>query len=306
MRYFSFFALVLLFAACSPTQKSEAVLSLTFPEQQIRLGDGVPLGISLQVNGVIEDPAAFYSRFDSMERFVNMIAKPKTTEALNALAHGYPSVDSIFGHQRAAFLAQIRRAVQAAIQNEGIRITEVVVPDVRFPDSYVSAMERAGLQRQELENIRQQTIVEIAQTEKERKMTEARARVQIAQEEANAKVQGIQAQIEERRRAAELARAETQSQLDYKRAMTEAERQRALNGAELEKLTGLKDIEIQKLQQINDADYKKQVDLAKMYGDNPHYATFVVDKELASKVSIAVLPSGNMPNVLEDFWKNRK
>jgi regulator of protease activity HflC (stomatin/prohibitin superfamily) len=305
-----FFNLMIVLTCFSCQQKTQAPETGHISQIQapaVRLADGVPLQISLHLRWDIENPEHFYATYDSISGFVRHILQPKIMEALGDMAFGYASIDSVFGPQRPRFLADLRQCIQPLCRADGITIREVVVPGIGFPGSYVEAMERAGLQRQELEAIRRAIILETAQAEKERKMTEVRARIQVAQEEANAKIQEIQTRGEERRRTAELARAETQAQLDYKKAMTEAERQRALNQTELEKLTGLKELEVQKIQQMNASDVQKQTELAKIYSGNPDYASFIIDKELATNVGVAILPpSGNIPNLLDRFWKTKK
>lgn len=299
---------VSMWVSCQPKHQAPEIGHISkIQVPAVRLADGVPLQVSLHLRWDIEDPKHFYATYDSISGFVQHVMQPKIMEALGNMAFEYASVDSVFGTQRPLFLADMRQSILSLCQSDGIKIREVVVPGIGFPGTYVEAMEQAGLQRQELEAIRRAIILETAQAEKERKMTEVRARIQVAQEEANAKIQEIQTRGEERRRAAELARAETQAQLDYKKAMTDAERQRALNQTELEKLTGLKELEVQKTQQMNASDIQKQTELAKIYSGNPDYASFIIDKELATNVGVAILPpSGNIPNLLDRFWKTKK
>ena len=299
------FAIGLLLSQCTRTAEEAKMKEqiFQFRANQVRLSDGVPLDFNCYIYWNIEYPKAFLQQYDSLAAFTGKVLQPRAAQSVLEVAHRYDSVDSVFGGQRPAFMAEVKQALKRSLQMEGIIIREVTIADLSFPSSYLEFKQRAGLQRQELENIKQQTVIEIAQVEKERKMTEVRARVQVAQEEANAKILDIQTKSEERKRASELARAETQAQLDFKKAMSEAERQRTMNGVELEKLTQLKDLEISKTSQLNENEWTNQTELARLHEENPRYTSFLVNKELAGKIHMAVLPTGSSPDILTNFWK---
>ena len=59
----------------------------------------------------------------------------------------------------------------------------------------------------------------------------------------------------------------------------------------MEKQQKLKEQEITKQKELNALAVQKEKDLASLCIDNPQYASFLISKELASKVQIAVLPS---------------
>jgi hypothetical protein len=81
-------------------------------------------------------------------------------------------------------------------------------------------------------------------------------------------------------------------------AAQEAERQRKLNEIELEKSARLRDLEVKKQKELDELAVARDREMAKVYAANPAYASFVVNKELASKVQIAVLPLGMDSRVL--------
>ena len=157
-----------------------------------------------------------------------------------------------------------------------------------------------------MERIKRQTAIAVAEAEGERRKTEALSRIQIAQEEANARVRDIQASAETRRRAAELDRAETEVQIEGKKAVIAAERQRQMDKAELDKMAQLNELNQQKNRQSNETELTRNRELAKVYQDNPAYAQFVVNRELAAKVNIAVVPTGLEHGVLGRFLEQGK
>lgn len=281
----------------------------------IRLGDGVPLSLNLSIRWNIENPETFFKQFSSSDSFCSSIMQPRILEIMNSVANEFPSVDSVFSSQRQEFIAEVKNVLVDYLSEDEISVKEVIVSGISFPNSYTVAMEQAGLQRQELERIEQLNIIDIAQAEANRKKAEAESKVAIAQAEADGRVQKIQAQTEKDRRLIELAKAETQSQIDKKNAETEATRLKLLAKADLEKRTDLKNLEIQKQRDLMEldldkqrkfdvADMERQMEMAKVYQANPVYASFLVNKELASKVEIAVLPTGSDPSVFGNLLNN--
>ena len=49
---------------------------------------------------------------------------------------------------------------------------------------------------------------------------------------------------------------------------------------------------------------EKEMDYAKLCTENPTYATFLVNKELASKVQIAVLPTGTDGGMIRSLMQS--
>lgn len=291
-----------LLAACKQTAfKTEKDRLSNYHFGQVRLADGVPLDLSVNLRWHVADPETFYRQQLHPDTFQRHVLFPRCEEALRSMAHHYPSVDSIFLRQRERFLNDVKNTVAAALGTDGITVKEVIVSELKFPDSYTSAMEQAGLLRQEFERIRRQNAVELAVADADRRKAEAMARVQIAQEEANARIRDIQARTEERNRAAELAKAETEVQIEAKKAVIAADRQRQLNEVEIEKVAKLQGLELLKQKQNDSVEVERHSTLARVYAENPNYATFVVNKELASKVNIAVVPAGANPSVFDNL-----
>lgn len=299
--FLALFGLSLL-AACKQTvSETEKDRLSNYHFGQVRLADGVPLDLSVNLRWQVADPETFYRQQLHPDSFQRHIMFPRCEEALRSMAHHYTSVDSIFLRQRERFLNDVKNTLAAALGTDGVSVKEVIVSELKFPDSYTSAMEQAGLLRQEFERIRRQNAVELAVADADRRKAEAMARVQIAQEEANARIRDIQARTEERNRAAELAKAETEVQIEAKKAVIAADRQRQLNEVEIEKVAKLQGLELLKQKQNDSVEVERHSTLARVYADNPNYATFVVNKELASKVNIAVVPAGTNPSVFDNL-----
>lgn len=289
----------------APTAVVEECLS-KFSIAHIRLYDGVPLGMDFDLRWRVEDPTVFQHFHTTADSIPTKIILPRAEETLRNFAHGFHSVDSVFFIQREYFIQSAKKRLMADLRQDGIVVSAMVLRTLNFPQTYVAAMEAAGLQRQEMERIKRQTAIAVAEAEGERRKTEALSRIQIAQEEANARVRDIQASAETRRRAAELDRAETEVQIEGKKAVIAAERQRQMDKAELDKMAQLNELNQQKNRQSNETELTRNRELAKVYQDNPAYAQFVVNRELAAKVNIAVVPTGLEQGVLGRFLEQGK
>ncbi len=282
----------------------------------IRLGDGVPLDLGVYLRWKIEKPAVFFSQFPTTDTFSRMVLYPRAMELSSTVANRFPSVDSVFAPHRERFLQEIKQELLGNLGENGISVKEVTISNVRFPESYTSAMEKVGMQRQLLEGIRQQNVLDLEQATASRKKADADGQVAIAEAEAEGKVARIEAKTEENRRLSELARAETAAQKLRKMAQAQADSLRLLNKADIEKLADLKDIELQKRRQLDDleieksrkqkrADLDDNIELATVVQNNPNFASFLINKELASKVGIAVLPTGPDPNVFSGLLQQK-
>ena len=284
--------------------------------QEVRLGDGVPLTLNISVRWNIESPTAFYSQFSSPDTFNLIVLQPRASELVKNISNSFNSVDSVFSSHRYQYISALKTGLMRSLGEEGIQVKEIMVADIQFPKRYTDAMEDIGMQRQELERIQNQNKVDIEKAEANRKKAEADGMVAIAQAEAQGKLQKIQAQTEKSNRQSQLAKAETQSQVDKMKATTEAKRKRLLAQADVENKRDLKNLEIQKKKELEQiqidkqrsldrVDFEKQVTLAKLCSENPTYASFLVNKELASHVQIAVLPSGTDANVFGNLLNNK-
>ena len=276
----------------------------------VRLGDGVPLQLTVSVRWTLGNTNNFYHQFISTDSFNHVILKPRSLELVKDISNQFPSVDSVFSNQRQEYINTIKRELLANLGEEGITIKEIILSDIGFPTSYTKAMEAVGLQRKEIERIRQMNIVELERAAANKKKAEADGEVQIAQAKAQGKLQKIQAETEKNRRKIELAKAETAKQVQKMEAQAEATKLKLLAKADLEKKRDLKNLDIQKQKdleqikidkqrQMDRVAFEQQIELAQLCADNPNFATFLINKELASKVEIAVLPTGSNPNVFQ-------
>lgn len=279
---------------------------------QVRLGDGVQLDLVVSTRWKIEKPDLFFDQFPTVDTFNTQVLRPRALELVKTAANHFDSVDSVFSSQREEFIAEIKNVLLDDLGEESILIKEIIVADLIFPKSYTTAMEQVGLQRQELEAIRQQSVVDLERSKASKQKAEADAQVMIATAKAESEVQNIKAKTETNRRKNELAIAETAVQIDRKKAAAEAERKKLLAKADLEHQTDLKNLEVQKQRELEALQVEKkrqmdkvlleqQMDLAKICMDNPVFASFLINRELASKVDIAVLPTGTNSNVLGSF-----
>lgn len=279
---------------------------------QVRLGDGVQLDLVVSTRWKIEKPVLFFDQFATVDTFNAQILRPRALELVKTAANHFPSVDSVFSSQREEFIVTIKNTLLENLGEDGIAIKEIIIADLVFPQSYTKAMEQVGLQRQELEAIRQKSVVDLERSKAAKQKAEADAQVMIATAKAESEVQNIKAKTEVNRRKNELAMAETAVQIDRKKAAAEADRKKLLAKAELEHQTDLKNLEVQKQRELEALQVEKkrqmdkvlleqQMELAKMCIDNPNFASFLINRELASKVDIAVLPTGTNPNVLGSF-----
>ncbi len=282
----------------------------------IRLGDGVPLGLQISVRWRIKDLVKFSQQFASPGKYDTLILKPRQQELISNVANTYPSVDSIFTVHRQKFMDHVKSTLLANLGEEGVEIKEVIMAEIGFPPSFIQAKEEVGLKEQELERIRQKSIVDMESAEAARKKAEADGQVAIKQAQVAGELQKIKAKTEESNRLSELARAETQAKVAELNAKSEAKKQIMLAEADLKKRKDLKNLDVQKqreLEQIQ-VDKQKQLDqlamdqqleLAKICNENPTYAAFLVNKELASKVEIAVLPTGMDANVFGNLLNHK-
>jgi regulator of protease activity HflC (stomatin/prohibitin superfamily) len=311
-----FFVLFLALSSCSDAPKSgnDIVYSVRLPN--IRLGDGVPLDVDIYLRWEIENPSVFYGQFSTADTFNRLVLFPRAMELSATVANHFPSVDSVFASQRELFLDEVKQALIGQLGEDGITIEEVIVTNLSFPKSYTDAMEKVGMKRQLLEGIRQQNVVDLEQAVAQRKKAEADGLVAIAEAEAEGKVARIEAKTEENRRLSELARAETAAQKLRKMALAQADSVRMINKADIEKLADLKDLDLQKKRQMDDleieksrkqkrADLDDNIELATVVQNNPNFASFLINKELASKVGIAVLPTGSDPNVFSGLLQQK-
>ncbi len=283
---------------------------------QVRLGDGVPLRLNVSIRWRIQDPALFQRQFASIDTFNTLILKPRALELSRQSSNAFASVDSVFSTQRNRYISTIKDRLAEGLGERGIEIREIILSDVGFPQGYTKAMEEASLRQRELERIRLQQVVDVEQASANRAKAEADGKVAIARAEAEGRLQKIQAKMEGSRRQSELAKAETQAQVEKLQTAATAEKRRLLNEAELDKARRFKDLDIQRQRELDqlvvekqnalaERELERQARFAQICRDHPAFADYLVDKELASKVEVAFLPTGTDANIFTNLIKQR-
>lgn len=283
--------------------------------KQVRLGDGVPLDIEVAVRWRIEDYATFSAQFASPERYDSLILLPRELELANDISNQYDNVDTLFNSQRHTFITDLKTYLMNNLGEEGIQIKEVIVSDIHFPAIFTGNKEKLALQDQELERIRKQTVIDMEKAEADRLSAEGQGKVAMAQAEMDAKVQRIKSETEKSIRLNRLAKAETQKQVAKLEAESEAQRRKLLAKADLEQKEDLKDLDMKKQRELDKIAFEKEerltqlqfdqeLKMAQLCSENPGYATYMVNKELASKVQIAVLPNNQDGSVLNSLLSN--
>ena len=332
---------VLLAAGCATEPKvgpdfaRDQVFQTTLAD--VRLADGVPLSVSVTVRWRVENREAFLGQFATPERYGQLVFQPKAREIANRVANTFPAVEPVFRADRARFLDAVKRALQQGLKEPSIAVKDVILSDLVFPAKFTEAMEQVALKNRELEAIKERNAVDIEAAKASERIAEAEGLVTLKRAEIEARVAEINTKTEDKRRANALAKAETDSQIDERRAKTEAarakllaaaeaERQKLLAAAEAERQRGLarvrleeqkelKDLEVQKQRDLDRASVDKQRDLdraaiekdqaqAQLCVASPAYASFLINRELASKVQIAVVPLGTDANFLGGLLQN--
>jgi regulator of protease activity HflC (stomatin/prohibitin superfamily) len=271
--------------------------------KEIRLGDGVPLCLGLSVRWTFTDEKSFNSQFKSVQNYDSLIMLPRCREIVSNVSNTFPSIDSVFTGMRESYIQSVKNALQSKLGKDDIVVKEIIVSNIRFPQSFTESMEKVGLKERELELIRQQKALDVEKAKADEERALANGKVSIAQAQMDGKVEQINAEMEKQRRLNAIAKAETEAQLSDMNAKAEAEKNLQLGKAEaekkrmlakvdVEKEQDLKELAVQNQEKLNKVAFKKEMDYAKLCTENPAYATFLVNKEMASKVQIAVLPTG--------------
>lgn len=324
---FAFIALI----ACNKTQevKTDLVQKQVVSKStlyNVRLADGIPLTIQLSTRWLIEDKNSFDEQFVTTRTYDSLILTPRQQELANNVSNQYDNVDSVFAGMRHVFLTDLKDYLLTNLGEEGIHIDDVIISDIVFPITYTQGKERLALQDQELKRIRKQSTIDLENAEARKQQAIAQGAVDREQARLNSEIEKINADTEGTRRKSMLAKAETEKQVAEKRAEADArrqvlmaeadaEKQKLYAGAEVERQTKLKDLEVQKQTELNMVAITKekqreqllfdqQVKMADLCGKNPAYATYLINKELAENVQIAVLPSGQDASVFQGLLNN--
>lgn len=280
----------------------------------VRLGDGVPLDLGLAIRWRIDNMVEFHTQFAHPRAFDTLILEPRSRELANEVSNTFNHVDSVFGPWRQKYIHALKESFKNGLGEPGVIIEEVIIPEIKFPQTYTDALEASGMKERELEAIRERNDVNIAAAEANRKQAIADGEVMIEQAKMEGKLQQIKANTEEIRRRAELAKAETQRQVAEKESYAEAKKAELLAEAEVSKARALKKaeaefkrdlemIEVDKKKAMNKAAIENELEIAKICSSNPSYASYVINKELASKVNIAVLPANTDGNIFGELLK---
>ena len=282
---------VLLATGCKESAQDSAlsrdqVYKNTF--KNVRLADGVPLGIELSVRWNIDNASRFLSQFSDTKTYCEQVLLPREQEILNRVANKFSSVDSVFMDERDEFIAAIKKALRNSLGEEGVEIKEVILSDLIFPVSFTKSMEKVSLKERELDAIRLQTLSNIEQAKSEEETAKADGKVKLEEARVEGELARMQAKIEQQKRLAKIAEAETGIEVAAKKAKGEAGRLNILADAEL--------IRKKKWHVFN---FDRDTSLAKIYSQHPTYANYLINKELAAKVKIAIIPPHtNANNIL--------
>jgi hypothetical protein len=264
----------------------------------IRLGDGVPLKLSLAIRWRIEDGEVFSEQFAEPAKYASLVFDPKAREVVSKVANSYESAAAVFRPERDRFTEDVKQALRVKLAETGLVIKDVILADLLFPRSFTDAMEVKATQGQELERIRQKSAIELEDAKAAQSKAAAEGQIEIEKARVAGRVAEINAQAENKRRLTALAKAETEAQVIERRAKAEAERQRKQSEVDLERSARLKDLEVKKQKELDELPAARDREAARLFASNPAYASFLVNKELASKVQIAVLPLGTDSGVL--------
>ncbi len=285
----------------------------------VRLADGMPLTISVSTRWEIEDSKLFEKQFGSTGRYDTLVLTPKQMELASQVSNNYDYVDSVFTSQRQAFIRNLKNHLTKNLSERGVEVNDVIISKIEFPTSYTQVKERLALQDQELKSIKKQSVIDLENAQAQKQQAIAQGEVNVEQAQLDARLAKIQAQMEESRRASMLASAETEKQVAAKRAEAdarrqvlmaeadakqrelfaevEAERNKKLNNVEVEKQNALAEVELEKEKKNEEIAFNANVKLAGLFEENDTYASYLINKELASKVQIAVVPAGQDASV---------
>jgi len=212
---------------------------------------------------------------------------PRGREIAAQVSNTYPSVDSVFTSYREYYIKSIKDKLKTDLGESGITIKEVILSDIIFPSTFTNAMEQIAMKERELEEIRQKNISDIESANARKELAKANGDAEIEEAKVEGEVAKINAQIEKNKRLSKLAQAKTEADVLEIQAKAEARKMELLTNAELAKQRKLYNL-----------DFARDTTFARLYTTNPKYATFLINRELASKVNIALVPLGTDQNML--------
>ncbi|MEM1214878.1 MAG: hypothetical protein AAGJ82_04295 [Bacteroidota bacterium] len=304
LKFLSFALLFLIF--CGSCQidgsgpRAARLTDITFSE--VRLQDGVPLTLRLSVYWQGVQTAEQTARPDTV---LHQLLLARGVEIVREVSNRFTSADSVFSLQRDVYILAIKDELQTSLPEADLAIHDVIVRNVQFPVSFTQALEEIGLQEIKEEQIRKQNELALAQAAANEKKAVADGQVAVAQAEADGRLQAIRARTEANRRKSEMARAETEAAVSRTKASAEADRLRKLKAVEVEKQREIEMIAVEKQREMDKVALEQQLELARLCESNPTYASFLVNRELAGNVEIAVLPTGSDANVFGGLLNSR-
>lgn len=304
---------------------------------QLRLADGAPISVDLTYRWKVANVDSFRQSFDGVKAFDSLVLKARAREIADLQTVRFLKIDSVFTTQREEFVDAIRTELQFALGGNEAIVKEVIVTNLTFPTRYTNALEDISLKKKEIERINQQSLVDKAAAEAQKAQAIAQGKVSIAQAEAQGRLETIKAGTEDSRRASQLAQAETQKQVQELQALAEARKKQIYADVEIDKERKKMDLALQNQKATREMErtqsqkqfdqelrntevmstqeqmlarqkrmdeFEMEVNFASLCKENPTYANYLVTKELASRVEIAILPTGSEMAVFEDMIKN--
>lgn len=305
--------------------------------QKVRLADGAPIDIRVSYRWKVANVDSFKNQFADPYVFDSLILGPRAQEIADLSGVKFKSIDSVFTTQRTEFADNLRQELLFGLGGNEAIVKEVIITRMTFPVKYTRALEDISLKKKEIERIKQQSEVDLAQSEANKKKTKLDGQVNIVKAEAEGRLASIQASTEKSKRASQLALAESKSQVQKIQAQAQAKSREIALNVELENDRKTKEIDRQDLIARNDVallneekksslalnterklreqkmqldkiqrefDFDMEVTFAELCASNPVYTDYLVNKELASQVEIAILPTGAKMGLFEDVIKN--
>jgi regulator of protease activity HflC (stomatin/prohibitin superfamily) len=162
----------------------------------IRLGDGVPLKLSVAIRWRIEDGRAFSRQFSDPANYASLVFDPKAREVTSNVANTYASVSSVFRPEREKFMRDVMQALRQKLAEQGITIKDVVLAEILFTKNFTDGLEVKATKEQELERIRQKSAIELEDAKAAQNKATAEGQVEIEKAKVAGKVAEINAEAE--------------------------------------------------------------------------------------------------------------
>ena len=213
--------------------------------------------------------------------------------------------NNIIGTSRDALRSCIDTEVNELVSELGLRVENLVVPEVILSPAVQTALDAIVQSRLETEKAAQDQLRAKAEAGAEQAKQEGQIRVEQSRIQEQARQGILLAQLEQEQLAAQLAVIEQQKQndlatVDKQQAVTLAERERDL-------LVAQEDLEIARItteRAIVDAEARTAVEqvLAILYEANPEYLTLLLAQANASALNetdkVIFTPEGTVPNLV--------